>query len=697
MTVVAVLLAGCTGGKGGDASSTTSLSPPTPAAAVARTGATAVGSTQRVAIEPTRITASQRTSLKAGAGRTGTLYVGQPVELSTPAPIPRGGIRLTRRYATAVPAGLAASFVYWDTSLRGWHAVPSTLSGNRRVVTAVVHHLSVWTDVVGSVTGAVGGAAHGALAAVRHFGSKAADWAYYEVGKVFDTRVDPPTCTSTPSWVSSTTFIDTARNNSLLFCVGHDPKNPDLLVVKARVNRGFAFTAKVGADHSWQYNSTSGSSPLADARAALGHLDDALSRTLDGLSPPGQVLVGAGKELDLGFSADQVRNADVGSAVVTFAPPTVDRFLISLVGSLIGDAISDAQQGYTAGAIALAGCYDDVHDARGVDGFARAAQTCLSSLDTSAASALGNYLRVRRGLSDREAGRLAGRLVARVSVYLALVGPVFSTMNFAAEQTLPASARTVTVFPTIEKVTASTLRTAQVPAYCRLPAQRLVAGHTTKGHPGSGDIAVTGALVGRADFAGAGYQQILTVYGCNAGGVGWPQQLLLVGAGGTMLGHYELGKYDRQEHSNLTSLTVAGHSADITWDSYEGAGFYVVHHGATVRYTGGTLVLDDEVDRYTPAKVVDDILMAQDARKRSTLRDPDVVTDVQWNALVHTYRDDDFLLDDPNDDCRTAGDTAVCRGTWYDRITASDDRPFTMTLVRSTGGYGWKLADLRLD
>lgn len=58
-------------------------------------------------------------------------------------------------------------------------------------------------------------------------------------------------------------------DNSLLFYTGHDPKHPDLLQAEALVNRGFAFTAD-GADNCWQWNSTSGTSIVADALQTLG-------------------------------------------------------------------------------------------------------------------------------------------------------------------------------------------------------------------------------------------------------------------------------------------------------------------------------------------------------------------------------------------------------------------------------------------
>jgi hypothetical protein len=253
----------------------------------------------------------------------------------------------------------------------------------------------------------------------------------------------------------------------------------------------------------------------------------------------------------------------------------------------------------------------------------------------------------------------------------------------------------VTVFPKVEAVTASTLRTAQVPAYCRLPAQRLVNGATTKGSPGGGSIATKAPLVGYADFTGAGYKQALTEYGCSAGGVSWPEVLVLIGAGGRLLSSYELGKRDRQEHSNVRSVTASGNSAAVDWDSYEGAGFYFVHHRATVRYSDGKLVLDNQIDQYTPAAVIGDIVLAQYEKKRSTLRDPNVVSDALWSELIGTYRNYSFLGGDLTESCTASGATVVCRGTYYDTTTSYHEFPVTFTLTKTpTTAYGWKLTGL---
>ena len=442
--------------------------------------------------------------------------------------IPTGGIKLTRTYKSALPDGVTATLAYYNEQLGTWLAVPSTLSEDRKSVTAVVHHLSLWTDVVG----VVGPVTQGISSAV----TSAADWAYYQVGKVFDTRVDPPTCSGKPEWLDSSAFIATDRNNPLLFCVGSDPKHRSVLDVKARVNRGFAYTAYLNVTPSWTYNSTFDNHSLSDAVSTIGHLDQALSDTWAAFSPKGAVLVGPGEELSFGVSEQGVRSAG-SSTVLHLVPPSTVSFLVSILGQLIGTQLHMMADGYVAGLMAVSGCYSDVHAAKDLGTYSRAAVTCMSNLDEAIAKTFATYL-TKRGADPAAAGKEAGAVVGRISIYLALVGPVFSTMNFIGERSLPASARTVDVYPTIQTVSAATLRSAEVPADCHLPAQRLKNNATTLGSPGSGSLVDP---VGYADFAGLGYKQVLAVYLCNAGGVAWPEVLVLVGSGGKLFASLDLG------------------------------------------------------------------------------------------------------------------------------------------------------------
>lgn len=305
-------------------------------------------------------------------------------------------------------------------------------------------------------------------------------------------------------------------------------------------------------------------------------MDHDLSQTWSAFSPNGSILVGAGQELSFGATEQQIRGMGARSTVLRLSPPSNVSFIVSTIGRLVGSQLNMMADGYPAAAIAVAGCYSDVKGAHDPGTWARASNTCLSNLDEATAKELAVYL-AKRGNDPVVAGKKAGPVAGKVSIYLALVGPVFSTMNLIGERTLPDSARTVDVYPTIEQVNANTLKSAQVPADCRLPAQRLQNNQTTQGGPSSGSLVTT---VGYADFAGRAYKQALTAYACTAGGVSWPEDLVLIGTGGKLLASLNLGMWVSSEHSDLMSVSASGNTAKITWDTYEGAGFYSVHQSA---------------------------------------------------------------------------------------------------------------------
>jgi hypothetical protein len=127
-----------------------------------------------------------------------------------------------------------------------------------------------------------------------------------------------------------------------------------------------------------------------------------------------------------------------------------------------------------------------------------------------------------------------------------------------------------------------------------LPKERLQQGKTAEKQYSSGEINYQDTeKIGSADFAGRGYKQLLTQYTCSTGAGGtWPQMLVLIGSGGKLLASLDLKnvKPDRQ-HSDITSIRVTGRTADIAWDSYEGANFSHVKHTAQVSYGSDKLLL----------------------------------------------------------------------------------------------------------
>jgi lysophospholipase L1-like esterase len=141
----------------------------------------------------------------------------------------------------------------------------------------------------------------------------------------------------------------------------------------------------------------------------------------------------------------------------------------------------------------------------------------------------------------------------------------------------------------VTDVTEVDLQTAEIPAYCNLPAQRLVQSKTTKGTPGEGSLTGVKAY---GDIAGLGYRQALVSYWCTAGGTGWPEALLLVGSRGKLLASLALDT-DRTEHAQVTKITMNGKSATVEWRSYLGCCTPVAKHVSVVTYLDRRLTLID--------------------------------------------------------------------------------------------------------
>lgn len=367
------------------------------------------------------------------------MAAGRPSEIRIDGAIPPEGLRITRRYQRPLPEGAIATLAYFSTDLDSWVAVPSAIAQDRRSVSAVVHHLSWWNDFVSGTQDAV--------KAIGDAAAGVADWAYYNVGKVFDTRVDPPVCSiKTPEWVDSTTFIETHRNNSILFCVGRDEDKPEILVIKARVNRGFGFNAEASAKATWTHNSSFDPNDLEEAWTTLAELDKVLADSMRNITSDGR-MTAPGQEYSFGLSEEEARKLKSYLAL-NLNPQPVLPFLVTTLGQLVGSDMTSKADGYVAAVMATAKCSKDVASVTDGATWSKAALSCVSGIDETLAKQLASYL-LRRGVKD--AGKLAGRIVGKMSLYLACIGPVFNGMNYWAEQGLVEDARTVHVFPAIVK------------------------------------------------------------------------------------------------------------------------------------------------------------------------------------------------------------------------------------------------------
>ena len=389
-----------------------------------------------------------------------------PARFEVPGGLPAGGVRLTRTYAAPLPTGVEASFVYFDPELSGWQVAASVLSEDRRTLTADVDHLSDWADVVFGPPGpieqaraafaaagatVVDAAAQGLdrLSAFQESARQAfiqgTDWAYYGVGAVFDVRVDRPTCEGkVPDWALTAVEPAHDKNNPILFCVGRDPKRSDLIVVKARVNRGFGYFARTSVEPEWIHNSTYDQGLLDSTLKIVTELDRSFATEVTEVTGGGR-LVGPGEEIAMGYTEEQVREAE-GQPILVLDLPGPEGFLATVIAKQLVSAGLDYPSSVVTGILLLATCVKDLTGVRDSPlAIGAAAVSCLQAADETVARRLSLAL-LKLGKSPKRAGELAGSAIAKATIYLALIGPVFNILNWSAEHTVDEAIRSVSVF-----------------------------------------------------------------------------------------------------------------------------------------------------------------------------------------------------------------------------------------------------------
>ena len=144
-----------------------------------------------------------------------------------------------------------------------------------------------------------------------------------------------------------------------------------------------------------------------------------------------------------------MRSLDIGKPLVTFTPPSALAFLASVTAGLTGEAVQDRLAGWVGTVAGLGACAREVAGVDDVLDAARAVLECVGLADEAIARrAAVALLKARPGLTPQQAGKRAGAVVGRITIYLALVGPVFSSMNYLAELALPEASRQLTAYPT---------------------------------------------------------------------------------------------------------------------------------------------------------------------------------------------------------------------------------------------------------
>lgn len=302
----------------------------------------------------------------------------RPAELTAAGPIPPDGLTLQVTLPAALPEGVQARFAYYDDELGVWEPVETSVDGTR--ATAVVTHLSLWSIVItgaGELLGTVAKSFEAAGSAMTEFagavGAAVATglkewsvngpgaWIYRQAGLLLGMQAAAPRCEAgpLPGWVESTgtSFLTgiPAESQSVLRCLGPDPRDPELVQVKATANRAYGFPIEfapgvVPIDMTW--------SVIEDMH--LSDLDDLFGFLMDGTPSwlkqnPRDFLSGT-SQITFSVSEAEVRSVGEGQHLVSFPKASPPQAALSVVYKYLFDQAIDAVPSMVGVALALREC-----------------------------------------------------------------------------------------------------------------------------------------------------------------------------------------------------------------------------------------------------------------------------------------------------------------------------------------------------
>lgn len=187
-----------------------------------------------------------------------------PVEIDADPGAAAQGVTITHTFDEPIVEDEFYSIMFFNEDAGAWSAVDTTLSSDRRTLTATVDHLSLWSAIrsgAGAAADAVKVSWDAAGDGLRTVGegvgrvlAKAPEVLYKVGSSVAGNYADAPTCTGTlPSWLATTkTTIDTPPHDyaaPVKFCAGSVSGDPERLEIKAVVNRTTPFFLEMPGQH----------------------------------------------------------------------------------------------------------------------------------------------------------------------------------------------------------------------------------------------------------------------------------------------------------------------------------------------------------------------------------------------------------------------------------------------------------------
>lgn len=306
---------------------------------------------------------------------------GMPHEIEVDGAIPAAGIVLTYTFPAALPTTAKPTWAYYDKTSGTWKKVATSLSADRKTMTARVNHLSLWSAFVDGVKAGFQAAVETGKQAYAHVqrttaqiaraiqdaATHSAESFFWGLSSVLDTRVAAPVCDiPAPNWFPVPVFPENHMNNPILWCYGGVAGDPNQVVVKARVNRSMSFTihsnAKV-ADYHLAAESANLRESLTAAAAVAGGGSHAQwvqrMETAGALVP----VVPGGSEAIVWFDRQAITEYSTSTKpLIWFEKPTVMSVIVSrLSQALVASGIAPMPAQATAFASVIE-CWNALED-----------------------------------------------------------------------------------------------------------------------------------------------------------------------------------------------------------------------------------------------------------------------------------------------------------------------------------------------
>jgi hypothetical protein len=172
--------------------------------------------------EPLQTTQEMQDALPSGTA----LHKGVSLSMAEGS-FPASGADVTFKLEKPLAEDREGSIVYWNPDEAVWEPRATEISEDRRTLTAQVEHFSGYNWI---------------------------ETFYNGIGKAMGDKTDPPTCSGgIPSWADPSFSRDNI-NAPVLWCIGTDSKNNDIMEVRLKLNRPSAGSVTTAIKPAWAWS-----------------------------------------------------------------------------------------------------------------------------------------------------------------------------------------------------------------------------------------------------------------------------------------------------------------------------------------------------------------------------------------------------------------------------------------------------------